>query len=185
MGLDMYLHAERYLSGYDHTPEPQKALYSTTADAAGLADYVAPGMDSKHAEVSVCVAYWRKANAIHAWFLRKNGPRNADGEIIDDCRPIELDIADLRELYTTVMECIEYYHAGSIDLIQEKLPPASGFFFGSTDIDDWFLQDLESTRDQLSHIIATYKADEKAAAAARDAGERPLWSPSFSYQASW
>lgn len=194
MGLDMYLYAERYLSGYDHTRDEHKELYRTAVNAAGLADYKAPEMDSRHAEVNVCVAYWRKANAIHAWFLNKRGPRRHDpaagddqglGDVIDDCRPIDVDIDDLRELYTLTLECIQHYQAGDHDLISEKLPALAGFFFGSTDIDEFFFHDLEITRDQLRHVIAAYDAEEKTAEAARANGEFPLWNPSFSYRASW
>jgi len=34
----------------------------------------------------------------------------------------------------------------------ELLPPSEGFFFGSSDIDDYYWQDLEYTVEQLKDI---------------------------------
>jgi hypothetical protein len=51
----------------------------------------------------------------------------------------------------------------------ELLPSRSGFFFGSTDYDQWYWYDIESTRDQLKALLA------------RDDVE----SIEFVYRASW
>lgn len=91
------------------------------------------------------VAYWRKANEIHNWFVEN--VQNGD----DDCcahREITIsDLATLRELCTRVLI--------DPDLAEELLPTQSGFFFGSTNYDEWYKNDLENTIEQIDNILAT------------------------------
>jgi hypothetical protein len=104
------------------------------------------------------VAYWRKANAIHNWFITNHSD-------IDDCKPIELnkqDLYDLREL------CIKVLDVHTTDYAEEMLPPASGFFFGSTEIDEWYWQNIKETIDLLNKAIDCSTDDAM-----------------FEYQASW
>lgn len=183
MGLDMYLNAERYVSGYDHSPKHSRQRYGSIRAAAELTEYSPPDHDDKYVEVSTCVMYWRKANAIHAWFLNKRGPRTGDGQVIDDCRPIDVDIDDLRELLSTARGAIAAYQAGDFDKCMELLQPVPGFFFGSTDIDDWYLRDLQDTVAGLEHIIKAYDAEEALTKTTPE--HRGLWLPSFTYRASW
>jgi hypothetical protein len=102
------------------------------------------------------VAYWRKANAIHGWIIDRTGG-------IDDCTPIDLrkqDLYDLREV------CIEVL--SDPDKAEKLLPPASGFFFGSTAIDEWYWNDIQETVNKLNTII-----------------EQSVEDATFEYQASW
>ena len=104
------------------------------------------------------VAYWRKANAIHGWIINHV---NA----VDDCTPIELrkeDIIKLRDI------CVDVLTVKTSDYAQEILPPTGGFFFGSTEVNEYYWADLEDTVVQLTRII-----DEST--------EDAL----FEYQASW
>jgi hypothetical protein len=86
------------------------------------------------------VAYWRKANAIHGWIINHTGA-------VDDCTPISLtkqDLVDLREL------CMKVLTNGTSDYAEEMLPPSTGFFFGSTQVDEWYWQDLNDTVAKLN-----------------------------------
>ena len=104
------------------------------------------------------VAYWRKANAIHSWIINHV---NA----VDDCTPIELRKEDLIQLRDT---CVAVLEVKTADFAQEMLPPASGFFFGSTEIDEWYWKDVEETVTTLSKII-----------------DESVDDAFFEYQASW
>lgn len=89
------------------------------------------------------VAYWRKANAIHKWFVKNI----QDGE--DDCEPHrELTKADLEELIDTAHEVL-----CDPDKAEALLPTGSGFFFGSTQYDSWYFDDLKSTIEQLRKVV--------------------------------
>lgn len=104
------------------------------------------------------VAYWRKANAIHNWFV-------SNFATVDDCTPISLtkqDLVDLREL------CMKVLEVHTEDYAQEMLPPAEGFFFGSTGIDDWYWGNLEDTIALLNTAL-----------------DESVDDAMFEYQASW
>jgi len=53
-------------------------------------------------------------------------------------------------------------------LASEHLPTTSGFFFGSTEYDEWYFQDLQSTVEIIDNALSKI-GDE--------------WT--FSYQSSW
>lgn len=91
------------------------------------------------------VAYWRKANAIHQWFV----DNVQDGK--DDCRVHrELTKSDLLKLRDLAHEVYT-----NQDLAEELLPTQSGFFFGSTSYDDWYIQDIINTIGQIDSILKT------------------------------
>lgn len=134
MGLDMYLTAKRYLFDFVEESKEIKAK----VDAA-----LSTSLGSVK-EVSLEVGYWRKANAIHQWFVT-----NAqDG--VDECQETWLDRPKLQQLLDVVTEAL-----ADRDRAAEILPPASGFFFGSTDVDEWYFQDLEYTKQTLEKVLTS------------------------------
>ena len=84
------------------------------------------------------VGYWRKANAIHKWFV----DNVQHGE--DDCDYYEVSKEHVNNLLQT---CKKVFNNGKLDKEAAKmlLPPQTGFFFGSTDIDEGYEQDLSHT----------------------------------------
>ena len=118
--------------------------------------------------------YWRKANAIHNFFVQECG------QGIDECQQIVVTRDHLKDLRDRCIEVkdsldnspkrtvkietgwknelnpetgeremvpmyadIEVYANTSV--VEKLLPPVSGFFFGPTEIDEWYYQELEST----------------------------------------
>ena len=67
MGLDMYLRASKYVSGYDFRGSEDVAEYKGLVATFKVDEYVDPHTPS--ANVEFTVAYWRKANHIHQWFV--------------------------------------------------------------------------------------------------------------------
>lgn len=134
MGLDMYLSGKRYISKYFNEGDEDLA----TAIAEKLPELKGRsgrfGDASPVKEVSIEAGYWRKANAIHKWFVD-----NVQGGE-DECRPHYVSreqLVELKELCEQVL--------ADRSKAAELLPSASGFFFGSTDYDEYYFQDLEST----------------------------------------
>lgn len=174
MGLDMYLKAGLYVSGYDFAGEESKERYQRLVDETGLraaADPETPGAD-----VKVTVAYWRKANAIHRWFVEnvQDGEDDCDDHYVsreqlealrDTCKKA-LEVADISEgqpvhsgtTWRPGQEQEENFVVGRAILngneVAEILPTQGGFFFGSTDYDEWYLSDLESTVKQIDRVLA-------------------------------
>ena len=93
-------------------------------------------------EVSIDAGYWRKANAIHDWFVRE-----CQGGV-DECQPSYV----AREQLVELKELCEQVLADKTKAA-ELLPTTSGFFFGSTDYDEYYFQDLESTIEIIDRTL--------------------------------
>lgn len=156
----MYLKASKYVSGYSFNQDT--GAYNALLKAAGL-ELSDIDEETPTAEVQFTVAYWRKANAIHAWFIQNC----ASGE--DDCRPVYVQREQLEELVKLCEEALTAYNAGNKAAAESLLTPTGGFFFGSTEINEWYRQDLENTIKQLNKIIKNPKLEN--------------WE--FYYRASW
>jgi hypothetical protein len=170
MGLDMYLSARKHLSKYSGGEGMAKELRD-------MFD-VPPSGNLETVEVSFEVGYWRKANQVHAWFVREC----ADG--VDECQPVYVEKDKLLELLgicRRILRSTELTGAkvvngysfekgddGSLrkkanlqdgkvmkdeSLAIELLPCQEGFFFGSTGYDQWYWQDLESTVEILENAL--------------------------------
>ena len=153
MGLDMYLYAKKHISNYDFYPT-DKILNREIKEALGLDHYV--DKDETSLEVSLTVAYWRKANQIHAWFVRNCQYGN------DDCQEYFVSRESLMELRDICNKAVETRDP-------HPLPPQGGFFFGSTVIDEYFWDDIESTAKKLTEIL----------------DDKELKNYEFTYRASW
>lgn len=146
MGLDMYLAASFYFSDYNFereaNPESGKE-YNALLNLVGLERFP----DSPSATIQVTVLYWRKANAIHRWFVEEC----ADG--VDECQDIVVyrdRIEELLGLCETALKSKD----------PEILPPQSGFFFGSTETDEWYWKDIERTHAELTRVLEEVKNEE-------------------------
>ncbi len=141
MGLDMYLYAKKYISNFDFYPEDKK-LNKELKKALGLDHYTKN--DNSSLEVRMTVAYWRKANAIHKWFVD-----NCQGGV-DECQESWVTREKLVELRDLCVRAVD-----SKD--PTLLPPTSGFFFGSTHIDEFYWDDITDTALTLSALIGDEK----------------------------
>lgn len=143
MGLDMYLYKKFYID----TDEP----IIVTDDSGQRVELCRNDMVTKE------IAYWRKANAIHKWFVD-----NIAGGV-DECQEMFVTRKMLENLLS-ICRKIKRNHGSAINL----LPTCSGCFFGSTDYDEAYFYDIDLTIKQISDILKKYKEDNY-----------------FYYQASW
>lgn len=93
------------------------------------------------------VAYWRKANQIHHWFVE-----NVQAGV-DLCDPYEVNHNQLEKLHRLCVKVIDTRQAS------ELLPTQPGFFFGSTDYDDFYDLDLEYTKSTTEILLKTFNFD--------------------------
>lgn len=91
------------------------------------------------------VGYWRKANQIHNWFVE-----NIQDGIDDCCYHNEVTKEDLEELLNICHEVI-----CNPDLVELRLPTQSGFFFGSTEYGDWYMEQIRDTIDIITSVLET------------------------------
>ena len=140
MGLDMYLKGKRYLSQYNDQDKPISNELSKKFFSDALT-----GLDDEPIlidQLECSLAYWRKANGIHKWFV----DNVQDGE--DDCREYYVSVEQLMQLRDICKQILE-----DNTLASELLPPQAGFFFGSTDVDEWYLSSLQFTHDRINLIL--------------------------------
>lgn len=136
MGLDMYLEREIYIgSEYKHR-NVQGVVYITQDNKQIPINF------KKIRTIVENGMYWRKANAIHKWFVYNV----QNGE--DDCKRYyvsEEKIQELVRLCKTVLK--------NRDLAKDLLPTQEGFFFGGTSYDEYYFQTLEETAKELSKML--------------------------------
>ena len=161
MGLDMSLYLRYNSSGYEEHMENIKEGYPEELQLIVKNDGNV-GYISK--ETYYEVAYWRKANAIHKYFVDKC----ANG--VDECQEINVSLGDLKEL---VSICEQVLNDNA--LAPALLPTQDGFFFGSTDYDDYYFNKIKYTYDVCSKIIAFMDTQHK--------DENYDWD--IVYQSSW
>jgi hypothetical protein len=119
------------------------------------------------------IAVWRKANHIHKWFV----DNVQDG--IDNCESYEVTEKHLQELlnicvrvkkasklvkgkiqngytYANGKMITNFTYGEYIDdpsVAKELLPTDEGFFFGSTNYDQWYMEDVDYTINILNKIL--------------------------------
>ena len=94
--------------------------------------------------------YWRKANSVHQWMVT-----NIQDDV-DNCGVYEVDINQLRELKDVCEEV-----KTDISLAPTLLPTQAGFFFGNTDYDDWYKEDLDITIENINQMLDSAKTGPK------------------------
>ena len=149
MGLDMYLSAKKYVEKIDWSAMrdndsmdyaaatiPQWNSIVEIADMSHIADV----NDIYGVSVSVNAAYWRKANQIHKWFV----DNVQDGN--DNCGEYYVSHEQLKDLLDTCKSAVARKDPN-------QLPPQAGFFFGGTDIDEYYWRDIKNTIKQLDRLV--------------------------------
>ena len=154
MGLDMYLTISEYvartkrddMSGDAPVANP---LFQELVNRR-------PSWVDKSAHTGISLeypaGYWRKANAIHNWFVQ-----NVQDDR-DECQKSYVSAEQLREL-RDACEQVLWTQGDSRVGVQEKaeevgLAPKAGFFFGSTDYDEYYLEDLRYTVKLINRMEA-------------------------------
>jgi hypothetical protein len=181
MGLDMYLSKKTYVRQWAHN-KPSEQYHVTVKKGTKKFDNIKPERVSYVVEE---VGYWRKFNALHEWFVQNC----QDGE--DNCQESYVDREKLEELVKTLKEVKNIletspkkktqvktgYSNGKevfeeIEVIEdtEKLddlfPTSSGFFFGGTEYDDYYEEQVNITIEMIEGLLQEEGGD-------------------FYYQSSW
>ena len=155
MGLDMYLSARKHLEkinwktlqeNHDMETSSPEAVYPKFNDLMELTQLTDVATDIYGASVEVTCAYWRKANQIHKWFVDNIQDAN------DNCGEYYVSQEKLIELIALCKHALDTKDP-------RVLPPQSGFFFGSTDIDEWYWKDLTNTINQLERVLSLEQVD--------------------------
>jgi hypothetical protein len=171
MGLDMNLFKKTYI-GNKYKKEDEKV--KLIGDRAKDIDI------DKISYITEDIGYWRKANAIHKWFV----DNVQDGN--DDCGEHYVSKEQLKELLGLVNRVLDGsklikgkiqngYHClanGKEEpimedgefiedptLAKELLPTEEGFFFGMTNYDQWYIDSLKETKTILEDVLKSGEKD--------------------------
>jgi len=138
MGLDQYLTRESTDWGsYDR--ETRKSTYVTTI---GGRPFLESYNDNDIITIIEPAMYWRKANQIHNWFVKE-----VQGGV-DECQKTYVSLEDLQRLVDTCKEVLANRKKAA-----DLLATQSGFFFGGTDYDKWYFEDLKRTVERLQYLL--------------------------------
>ena len=149
----MYLTANEYVSRtrrkddlYGNTPEENPLFYDLASRRKGWID------EAGYSGISISypVGYWRKANAIHNWFVQ-NVQDNRD-----ECQKSYVSPENLRELREACQAVLATKNNSlvSVKEVAEEngLAPLAGFFFGGTEYDEYYYDDLEYTVKMIDRL---------------------------------
>lgn len=153
----MYLEARKFEHNYSFMAENngENETYTKVIEVIGAKTFV--DKDRPSLSVSVAVGYWRKANAVHNWFVSNVQGGN------DDCRSYYVAREQLHELMEVCKEVMLHPNKAI-----ELLPTTEGFFFGGTEYDEGYHHDISQTYFMLKKILETTPNE---------------WD--FQYQSSW
>ena len=90
------------------------------------------------------VAYFRKVNFLIPFFGYE-----------ENCSNIEIDKYQVEDLIEACKEVLASHDKASF-----LLPTQAGFFFGSTDYDDWYFDDVESVKTTFESILEDFDQEE-------------------------
>lgn len=144
MGLDSYLYKKSYVRSGDYY-KPEHRMDVEVKTGGKVDERIKPERVKFIVEE---VAYWRKANQIHNWFVQnvQNG--------IDECQSSYVSREKLEEL----LDVCKQVEADN-DLASTLLPSSSGFFFGGTEYDEWYFDGIQNTIEILEGVLPDTTAD--------------------------
>lgn len=135
-----------------------------------------------YARIMEQVGYWRKANAIHNWFVENVQDGEDDcgyhhevtkeilEKLLDVCQKVlnscELIPSKVENGYTysngnKVINYIDGYVVKDPAVAMELLTSQSGFFFGGTDYDEWYVNNIKDTIDIITKVLETTDFDKE------------------------
>lgn len=96
------------------------------------------------------VHYWRKANSIHNWILKETGTPS-------DFNAGDNDIEITKDMLIKFVEQAKTVLKDRSDETSARLiPSCSGFFFGSTEYDEWYYDDIKDTAEKFLELVNTF-----------------------------
>ncbi len=171
MGLDMYLNRKTYVKHWDHKGDDnfKITVFKNSEEFKGI-------NPKRISYIEEEVIYWRKANQIHNWFTKNVQNGN------DDCGDYYVSLEQLKTLRDICENVLiesklvdgivkngsfanketNFKFKDNLELgkvikdfsyAEENLPCSGGFFFGGTDYDEYYYNDVLETLNSLNEIL--------------------------------
>lgn len=151
MGLDMYFYARKTtyksFSKWDNPERANEVNYPE--DLKIFSDYIYDrNFKSVQTETSYQIGYFRKFNALHSYIVKTF----ADG--IDNCQDIILYKEDVEKIKKVLDDVLNAHQ--QVEKAKEILPTQSGFFFGGTDYDEFYFEDVKDAADLMQSFLDNF-----------------------------
>ena len=179
MGLDMYLERKIYV-GNKFRNKDEKIKIKIPKKQEKALFKVEKINEDKVSYIIEEVGNWRKANAIHKWFVDNIQKGNDDcgnymvsrgelqnllnicKEVLSKCKIVEGKVQNGYR-FNSKGEKIYNYEKGKIianpEVAEELLPSQEGFFFGGTEYDEYYIGDIKYTIEILEEVLKTKQGD--------------------------
>ena len=174
MGLDMYLSKKTYVKQWSHI-EPENQYQVEVKKGGEPVTSIKP---ERVSYVTEQVGYWRKFNALHNWFVENC----QDGR--DECQESYVDREKLEELIVTLHEVkniletspkkkvqvkngwsngedtfVEIEVVSDSEKLDDLFPTSSGFFFGGTEYDEYYEEQVNETIELITELLKDETGD--------------------------
>lgn len=153
MGLDIYIHKRKRVEKQPTIEELKEGLASSLMLIKNVemfdADYINEFIEYQQDKFGMDkeVGYFRKVNFLYAYFQ----DRLED----EGCEVTKEDLNDI------IAKCKEVLEKHDEETSKKLLPTCDGFFFGSTDYDDYYYADVQNVMDKATEILANLHKDEE------------------------
>ena len=151
MGLDMYFYARKTtyksFSKWDNPDRANEVNYPE--DLKTFSDYIYDrNFKSVQTETRYQIGYFRKFNALHSYIVKTF----ADGT--DNCQDIILYKKDVEKIKKVLDDVLNAHQ--QVEKAKELLPTQSGFFFGGTDYDEFYFEDVKDAADLMQSFLDNF-----------------------------
>lgn len=151
MGLDMYFYARKTtyksFSKWDKPDRADETNYPE--DLKTFSDYIYDrNFKSVQTVISYQIGYFRKFNALHSYIVKTF----ADG--IDNCQDIILYKEDVEKIKKVLDDVLNVHQQA--EKAKEILPTQSGYFFGGTDYDEYYFEEVKVAADLMQNFLDNF-----------------------------
>lgn len=87
--------------------------------------------------------YFRKCNWLYGWVRRK-----LELTELENCKHYKLTRSIIEDLIDDITKVLSDH-----SLAEKLLPTESGFFFGNTEYDDWYFDELRDAKTELTQLL--------------------------------
>ena len=143
MGLDQFLTKKTYVKNWNHMSDDEKHDVSVEGKSS---KEIKP---ERITHIEEEIGYWRKANQIHNWFV--NNVQNGN----DNCGTYYVGVEQLEELSENCKAVLADHSKAD-----KLLPTQPGFFFGETEYDEYYFDQLEETDEIIDGILTEMKEND-------------------------
>ena len=177
MGLDMQLYRKRYTKNWSYLGSRFEVRLKKDGGNVPLKNPVA---------VTEELMVWRKANAIHNFFVNECYFSDETDSSPVMMRALPDDLRELKRRADKILETVKLVEGkikngftltekgekldmwidgehiadeAHLKLCRELLPTVDGYFFGSQEYDQFYVEDLQDTQDMLSELMADTEWD--------------------------